>query len=146
MQPWKLLADPSGYIFGWLVGYSGGLGSIAGVLIADYWLVRQTDLNLADLYRSKGSYGGWNWRAGVATLLGCFFAWSYWILTGINWIWPIFGEDISKSDSTFVWLAKSLFDYGWFVGFGVAFVVHWVLMAAIPPKQRVTAPDVGEVG
>ena len=41
MQPWKLLADPSGYIFAWLVGYSGGLGSIAGVLIADYWLVRQ---------------------------------------------------------------------------------------------------------
>ena len=34
MQPWKLLADPSGYIFSWLLGYSGGLGSIAGVLIA----------------------------------------------------------------------------------------------------------------
>src|SRR4029079_223094 len=33
MQPWRLLADPSGYIFAWLVGYSGGLGSIAGVLI-----------------------------------------------------------------------------------------------------------------
>ena len=42
MQPWRLLADPSGYIFNWLVGYSGGLGSIAGVLIADYWIVRQT--------------------------------------------------------------------------------------------------------
>src|SRR5438034_3846291 len=41
MQPWRLLADPSGYIFAWLVGYSGGLGSIAGVLIADYWLVRK---------------------------------------------------------------------------------------------------------
>ena len=34
IQPWKLLADPSGYIFTWLLGYSGGLGSIAGVLIA----------------------------------------------------------------------------------------------------------------
>src|SRR5581483_1303575 len=33
LQPWKLLADPSGYIFSWLVGYSGGLASIAGVLI-----------------------------------------------------------------------------------------------------------------
>ena len=38
MQPWRLLADPSGYIFAWLVGYSGGLGAIAGVLITDYWL------------------------------------------------------------------------------------------------------------
>src|SRR5438132_12015881 len=37
MQPWRLLADPSGYIFKWLVGYSGGLGSIDGGLIAAYW-------------------------------------------------------------------------------------------------------------
>ena len=43
MQPWRLLADPTGYIFTWLVGYSGGLGSIAGVLIADYWIVRADD-------------------------------------------------------------------------------------------------------
>ena len=66
MQPWKLLADPSGYIFTWLVGYSGGLGSIAGVLIADYWIVRRTELALDDLYRTDGAYrysGGWNWRA-----------------------------------------------------------------------------------
>jgi cytosine/uracil/thiamine/allantoin permease len=47
MQPWRLLADPSGYIFAWLVGYSGGLGSIAGVLIADYWLVRRKNLRWA---------------------------------------------------------------------------------------------------
>src|SRR4029078_2985205 len=39
IQPWRLLADPSGYIFAWLLGYSVGLGSIAGVLIADYWIV-----------------------------------------------------------------------------------------------------------
>src|SRR3989440_11097962 len=56
MQPWKLLADPSGYIFGWLVGYSGGLGSIAGVLIADYWIVRRKQLVLGDLYRTRGAY------------------------------------------------------------------------------------------
>ena len=50
MQPWRLLADPSGYIFNWLLGYSGGLGSIAGVLIADYWIVRRKQLSLEDLY------------------------------------------------------------------------------------------------
>src|SRR5881409_3825329 len=47
MQPWRLLADPSGYVFQWLGGYSGGLGSIAGVLIADYWVVRGKRLQLA---------------------------------------------------------------------------------------------------
>ena len=56
MQPWKLLADPSGYIFTWLLGYSGGLGSIAGVLIADYWIVRRTRLRLEDLYLPDGAY------------------------------------------------------------------------------------------
>src|SRR5258706_9173430 len=84
MQPWKLLADPSGYIFGWLVGYSGGLGSIAGVLIADYWLVHRKNLSLGDLYRSNGIYGGWNWRAVIATLLGCALAWSLWIIQGLE--------------------------------------------------------------
>src|SRR5205085_5054340 len=51
MQPWRLLTDPSGYIFSWLVGYSGGLGSIAGVLIADYLLVRCKRLELGDPFR-----------------------------------------------------------------------------------------------
>ena len=30
MQPWQLLANPAKYIDGWLVGYSGGMGAIAG--------------------------------------------------------------------------------------------------------------------
>lgn len=112
MMPWKLLADPSGYIFSWLLGYSGGLGSIAGVLIADYWIVRNKKLNLGDLYRTRGEYRGWNWRAVVATLLGCFFAW-------IGLIIPTL---------------RPLYDYAWFVGFGVAFFVHWGLMAGISPS------------
>jgi len=116
MQPWKLLADPSGYIYSWLLGYSGGLGSIAGVLIADYWLVRRKNLDLGDLYRTKGVYtyaGGWNWRAVIATLLGCFFA----------WIGLVFGP------------LRILYDYAWFVGFGVSFLTHWVLMKAAPPEK-----------
>ena len=54
IMPWRLLADPSGYIFTWLLGYSGGLGSIAGVLIADYWIVRKQQLRLEDLYLPDG--------------------------------------------------------------------------------------------
>jgi cytosine/uracil/thiamine/allantoin permease len=164
IQPWRLLADPTGYIFGWLVGYSGGLGSIAGVLIADYWFVRRKKLALADLYRTDGRYSfagrvpiqarlfvvvlyavfggflageaylaiaGWseavayivriliafffalvgvtltrkgsNWKAAAATILGCIFAW-------IGLIIPVL---------------RPLYDYAWFVGFGVAFLFYW---------------------
>jgi NCS1 family nucleobase:cation symporter-1 len=120
IQPWRLLADPSGYIFGWLVGYSGGLGSIAGVLIADYWLVRKKNLNLGDLYRRRGVYSGWNWRAVAATLLGCVFAWIGLIIPSL----------------------RVLYDYGWFVGFGVAFLVHWGLMKALPPAKGLALEEV----
>jgi Cytosine/uracil/thiamine/allantoin permeases len=119
MQPWKLLADPSAYIFDWLVGYSGGLGSIAGVLIADYWIIRRKQLILGDLYRTKGAYAGWNWRAVVATLLGCFFAWIGLLVEPL----------------------RPLYDYGWFVGFGVAFCVHFILMKTMPPAG---SPAAGE--
>lgn len=112
MMPWKLLADPSGYIFSWLLGYSGGLGSIAGVLIADYWFVRNKHLDLPDLYRKKGRYGGWNWRAVAATVAGCIFAWAGLIIPSL----------------------RILYDYAWFVGFGVSFLVHLVLMKVFPPS------------
>jgi NCS1 family nucleobase:cation symporter-1 len=119
MMPWKLLADPSGYIFGWLVGYSGGLGSIAGVLIVDYWVVRRGELRLGDLYRSGGSYSGVNWRAVAATLLGCFFAWVGLIIPAL----------------------RPLYDYAWFVGFGVAFLTHWILMSLIRTKRTEIAAE-----
>jgi NCS1 family nucleobase:cation symporter-1 len=122
MQPWRLLADPSGYIFNWLLGYSGGLGSIAGVLIADYWLIRDRKLVLADLYREKGAYRyamGFNWRAIAATLAGCFFAWI----------------------GVFVPSMKSLYDYAWFVGFGVALAVYYALMKLAGPAV-IAEPEV----
>ena len=120
MQPWRLLADPSGYIFSWLVGYSGGLASIAGVLIVDYWLVRQQRLELGDLYRTRGSYtynGGWNWRAVVATLIGCALAWAGPILAR-------FGVVVD--------FLQTLYNYAWFVGFGAAAVTYLALMRIFP--------------
>ena len=102
MQPWRLLADPKGYIFAWLVGYSGGLGSIAGVLIADYWILRKRSLDLADLYLPNGRYGGWNPAAVIATAVGCALAWGGLVIPAI----------------------RPLYDYAWFVGFFAAGLVY----------------------
>ena len=102
IMPWKLLADPSGYIYTWLLGYSGGLGSIAGVLIADYWIVRRRELKLEDLYLADGAYRGWNWRAIGATGLGCALAWGGLVIPAM----------------------KPLYDYAWFVGFFAAGIAH----------------------
>jgi NCS1 family nucleobase:cation symporter-1 len=102
IQPWKLLADPSGYIYTWLLGYSGGLGSIAGVLVVDYWLVRRCELRLEDLYLPSGIYRGWNLRAIVATAVGCALAWGGFVVPAL----------------------RPLYDYAWFVGFFAAGAVH----------------------
>jgi nucleobase:cation symporter-1, NCS1 family len=119
VRPWRLMEDASKYI-GFLVAYSGGLGSIAGVLIADYWLVRRRRLRLEDLYLTHGLYryaGGWNWKAVVATLVGCFLAW------GGHWIPAL----------------EPLLNYGWFVGFFASGLLYWALSGSRQP-QRVAEP------
>src|SRR5689334_11665823 len=121
IQPWRLLADASGYIYTWLLGYSGGLGSIAGVLIIDYWIARRRELSLEDLYLADGVYRGWNWRAIAATALGCAAAWIGLVVPAL----------------------RPLYDYAWFVGFGVAAVVHLAL-APSTPAVAVTAAPVGD--
>src|SRR6202166_3315319 len=55
MMPWKLLTDFNSYIFGWLVGYSGLLGPIAGIMIADYFIVRGSNLKPDELYQRGGA-------------------------------------------------------------------------------------------
>jgi nucleobase:cation symporter-1, NCS1 family len=125
IQPWKLLADPSGYIFTWLLGYSGGLGSIAGVLIADYWIVRRAELKLEDLYMPGGAYRyyrGWNWNAVIATLAGCALAWGGLVFAPL----------------------RPLYDYAWFVGFFVAVIVHVALsrVSATPVPKMPEMPEV----
>ncbi len=109
MMPWKLLSDYSAYIFGWLIGYSSFLGPIAGVLICDYFIVRKRVLNAKELYDPKGEYfyrSGYNLKAIFALAAGVLLA-----LIGL-----------------FVTPLKFLYDYAWFVGFAVSFVLYWVLM------------------
>lgn len=43
-MPWKLLESTQGYIFVRLTGYGALLGPIAGIMIADYWIVRRSML------------------------------------------------------------------------------------------------------
>jgi NCS1 family nucleobase:cation symporter-1 len=108
-QPWELLADSKRYIDGWLIGYSGALGAIAGVLVVDYWLVRKKTLVLRDLYVPDGVYryqGGWNPAAVIATLAGAAVA-----LLGAFW------EPM-----------KVIYDWSWFIGFGLAGAIYYALM------------------
>ena len=105
IMPWKLLENADRYI-GWLIAYSGFLGPIAGIFIADYWVVRKARLSLPDLYSLDGIYGTWNVKALIALALGVAVA-----LVGL-----------------FVPALRILYDYAWFAGFGTAFVAYIVMM------------------
>ncbi len=123
IMPWKLVADPTGYIFTWLVGYSALLGSIGGVLVCDYFVLRKTKLDLPGLYAEDGPYrygNGWNPAAFVALAAGIvpnlpgFLGTVKWAKVGDFWM--------------------SLYNYAWFVGFGLSFVVYLALTKLRAPK------------
>ena len=116
MCPWKLLATPDAYIFGWLVGYSGLLGPVAGIMIGDYFFIRKTVLDVNSLYHREGAYHysrGINPRAVLALVLGVVLA-----LAGLAFA-PL----------------HFLYDYAWFVGFFTAGIVYLALMKMVPPAR-----------
>ncbi len=115
MMPWKLMATFGSYIFGWLVGYSGLLGPVAGIMVADYFVLRRTQLDSNALYHRGGVYeyrNGFNPPAIVALVCGVCAA--------------LIGR--------FVPSLGFLYDYAWFLGFFLSGVLYTLLM--LPHRAR----------
>ena len=121
MMPWKLMASMGAYIFTWLIGYSGLMGAIAGILICDYWVIRKQRLDLAGLFETNGPYtysNGFNWRAIVA-LVNCHRSGSPRFSPRRNHA----GRPGCRSK-----LLRHLYTYAWFVTFALGFGIYYVLM------------------
>ncbi|MGC2696906.1 MAG: NCS1 family nucleobase:cation symporter-1 [Candidatus Angelobacter sp.] len=119
MMPWKLLANYDSFVIAWLGGYAAILGSVAGIMICDYFIVRRKRLLVDDLYLRGGEYeyaNGFNWRAILALCIGSGVA-----LMGL-----------------LIPTIRFLYDYSWFVGFAMALIVYWALMAT--GAQELSAP------
>ncbi|HEV8384207.1 MAG TPA: NCS1 family nucleobase:cation symporter-1 [Candidatus Acidoferrales bacterium] len=117
MMPWKLLANYETYLYTWLVGYSGFLGPIAGILICDYYLLRKKQLSLIDLYQRGGEYEfsrGVNWNGLAALAAGC----------GAAFLGLIYEP------------MRALYSYAWFVGFAVGFSAYYALMTIRLPETE----------
>ncbi|MHB8917170.1 MAG: NCS1 family nucleobase:cation symporter-1 [Desulfocucumaceae bacterium] len=113
IMPWKLLESFGAYIFGWLGTYSAFLGPIAGIWIADYWLVRKQKLDVTEAFKEGGRYsygGGFNSKAIIALVIGIVFA--------------LIGK--------FVPSLKILFDNAWIVGAIVSGIIYYLLMSNDP--------------
>jgi NCS1 family nucleobase:cation symporter-1 len=117
--PWALLDQYQT----WLISYSGLLGAVAGVLLADYVLIRRGELAVDELYAETGRYGyrgGVNPAAMIALAAGIAAALAGLIVPGL----------------------RLLFDGAWFSAAIVAALVYRALMretAAAPvslPVER----------
>ncbi|MFF9472562.1 NCS1 family nucleobase:cation symporter-1 [Streptomyces roseolus] len=131
IMPWKLTSTPELYIFTWLGLVGGLLGTVAGILIADYWLVRRTVLDLEGLYRADGPYwyrGGWNPAAVLAFAAGGVLA------VGGSHSAPGTGP---FPEDGLIPLLKPLADYGWAVGLAAALLLYTGLMGR---RRRSDAP------
>ena len=122
--PWKLIASTGGYIFTWLVGYSALLGPIVGILLADYFLLRRTKLDVDGLFKHQGPYtyrGGFNLAAIVAFVLA--------VLPNV----PGFLHQAGAFGDGVVPVAfDTIYTYAWFVGFFIAGGLYLALMKAMP--------------
>lgn len=118
--PWKLVEDPTGYIYSWLVGYSALLGPVGGIMIADYFFIRKQNLITGELYSQTGRYSyknGFNSLAILALLIG--------ILPNIPGF--LLQVQVVSQDTFPVWISD-LYHFAWFVGFFLSGFVYWIMM------------------
>ena len=103
--PWWILNEISAI----LIFVSGLLGPVLAILLCDYYVIRKTNMKLADLYKLNGVYtytDGINIAAIVSLLVGVASA-----LVGF-WFEPL----------------GFLYKFSWFTGFAISFAVYWVMM------------------
>jgi len=120
MMPWKLMGSMGDYIFTWLIGYSGLMGAIAGILICDYWVLRKQHLHLAGLFDAKGPYSysnGINWRA-IVTLVIAIVP----VVPGFLRAATTRGGQVAMPG-----VLDTVYTYAWFVTFALGFVLYWLL-------------------
>ncbi|MEU2507505.1 cytosine permease [Streptomyces sp. NPDC007863] len=111
----------------WADTVEGFFGTVSGILVAEYWVVRRTRLRPAELYRRGGAYwyaGGWNWRAVAAFLAG-----------------GVLAVGGAGEDPPLPFLAP-LDDYGWLVGL----VVSGGLYTTLTLRARATAAAAAAAG
>jgi NCS1 family nucleobase:cation symporter-1 len=140
IMPWYLYSDPHGYIFTWLIGSSSLLGAVGGVLICDYWLLRRTRLSVPDLFSVHGRYTydrGFNWCAILAAALA--------ILPCVpGFIDTVTAGHLLRPDTQVATVVRNLYNYSWFVTFGLSFILYALFMTGQPNLKQERTTEITE--
>ena len=125
MMPWRLYTDAAAYIFAWLIGYGALLGPVAGIMIADYFVVRRGKLIVNDLYRREGIYEysrGFNAMALAALALG--------VAPSLPGFIAALGGTPASG------FFGAIYNWAWFAGFIIAAVAYITGMRVSHPAMR----------
>lgn len=128
IMPWRLMSDLGSYIFTWLIGYGALLGTISGVMLVDYYLIRRTHLDVDSLYQRDGEYAyggsGFNVRALLALFIG--------VVPNI----PGFLNAATNGSYEVAEIYKEIYTYAWFVGLFVAGLSYALIQMLFPAKRE----------
>jgi len=132
--PWVVLASASKFL-SFMAGYTIFLGPLTGILMCDYYLVKQKKVSVPAMYNFESIYrygSGANWRAAVGFLCGAIPP-----LPGlINYIEPT----ITINEG-----AQHIFSLGYLYSFLSAAVVYYTLSHFFPDHtSELPAVETGE--
>ncbi|KAI4760211.1 uridine permease-like protein Fui1 [Aureobasidium sp. EXF-3400] len=123
MVPWKILSDAETFL-SFMSGYSVFLAPMAGIIAADYWLIKRRHIDVPALYDPHGRYRyhyGVNWQ-GLAAFLVAVCPNLPGLANSIN------ATSISAG-------AKHLYSFDWLYGFVSSIFVYTVLSKIFPTKE-----------
>ncbi len=95
----------------WLIGYSSLLGPIAGIMVVDYFAIKQQSYDLLALYQDNAGYPAWNKAGFIAFLI------------------PVGLTVIAITTGKLSWF----YNYGWFTGSILGGLIYYF---AAKPRAR----------
>ncbi len=134
MCPWLLISSTKGYIFAWLIGYGALLGPIAGIMIADYFIIRKKQLDVTGLYDPAGPYRfthGFSLAALAAFILA--------VLPNIPGFLSAAAPALFPPARIPV-VFHTLYNQAWFIGFALAFGLYIAFRKLAPSRSLEAAP------
>lgn len=125
-MPWRWMQDPD-TLFSLLNNVGTFLGPATGILLADYYVLRKSKVDVPELYRSDGrysSYRGFN-PIGLAVLA----------ITTV----PVFAGQFYEPLS---WM----YTYSWLVGVSASFVLYLIFTKGLTALEGRTRPEFESAG
>jgi len=123
MVPWKILSSADTFL-AFMGGYAVFLAPMAGIMAADYWLVKKRKLDVPALYDPYGRYRYWygvNWQGFVA------------FVVPVATLLPGLANSINQTAISQG--AKNLYTFDWLFGFVVSIFLYTSLSWIFPHKE-----------